>query len=99
VKNKITEAHKNSQEVCGSKELGNTCTCNRSGGRKEISIHGVIHSRSCWKSKGMYNDREDVPSLSDPHHLEKTTNISGTMHYLLLSFLATNKNQLNFIKK
>jgi hypothetical protein len=39
----------------------------------------------------MYNDREDTPSLSPPRHLVKTTDISGTMHYLLQSSLAINR--------
>jgi hypothetical protein len=32
----------------------------------------------------MSNGREDTPSLSDPHYLEKTLSINDTMHYLLL---------------
>jgi hypothetical protein len=46
----------------------------------------------------MYNGREDMPSLSSPHHLEKTLSISGIIYYtlLLLLSLAVNEDQLNF---
>jgi hypothetical protein len=51
----------------------------------------------------MYNGREDTPSLKHPCHLEKTTNISGIMHYLLLLSLAINRINLilarNYIAK
>jgi hypothetical protein len=38
----------------------------------------------------MYNDREGMPSLSPPNHLEKAQDITYTIHYLLLSSLTIN---------
>jgi hypothetical protein len=49
-------------------------------------------------SKGMYNAREDTPSLSPPCHLEKAIDISCTMHHLLLSYLAFSENRLFFVR-
>jgi hypothetical protein len=40
--------------------------------------------------KDMYNGRESMPSLSPPHHLEKAQDITGTMHYILLTSLTIN---------
>jgi hypothetical protein len=48
--------------------------------------------------KGMYNAREDTPSLSTPRHLEKVIDICCTMHHLLLSSLAFSKNRLFLVK-
>jgi hypothetical protein len=41
-------------------------------------------------SYGMYNAREDMHFLSPPHHLEKASDMTYTMHYLLLSSLTIN---------
>jgi hypothetical protein len=48
---------------------------------------------------GMSNGRENASLLSGSRHLEKTLNINGMMHYLLLLSLKINENQLNFKKK
>jgi hypothetical protein len=58
----------------------------------------VIDTSVLAKSKGIYNGREGISSLSPTRHLEKTTNISGTMHYLLLSFLAINRINLILVR-
>jgi hypothetical protein len=51
----------------------------------------------------MYNGREVTSSFKPPRHLEKTTNINGIMHYLLLLSLAINRINLilarNYIAK
>jgi hypothetical protein len=44
--------------------------------------------------KGIYSGREDTPSLSCPHHLEKAQDITCTMHHLLLSSLVINEKYL-----
>jgi hypothetical protein len=73
--------------------LGNTWNDNNTEFIAESMVFSLKYGSttnfwtSAWlnglRSKGMYNAREGMYFLSLPHHLEKTTNISGTMHYLL----------------
>jgi hypothetical protein len=53
-------------------------------------IHHTLVTTHYEGSKGMYNGREDMFSLSPPYHLEKASSMTCTMHYLLLSSLTIN---------
>jgi hypothetical protein len=46
----------------------------------------------------MYNDREGMPSFTSPRQLEKTLDLSHTVHYLLHPSLSININNKKLVR-